>query len=167
MRIDNRLSGFSAPQIIEQFHQARLVRVAHGRFSICLDPFRVLNPEVVVNLLPELNVSMDLMMQGHWLGRRFMCGAGWPAQLDLSVSALSSKTNEFHTRLSSAMAHLDPRGKPSYGTTHRSASPDAFKHRSRGSWIVDPPSPTSLRVKLRRVEKLRRDGSRENNTGWK
>ena len=99
MRIDNRLSGFSAPQIIEQFHQARLVRVAHGRFSICLDPFRVLNPEVVVNLLPELHVAMDLMMQRHWAGERFTCGPGWPVQLGLSVSALPSKTNEFHRRL--------------------------------------------------------------------
>ena len=109
MRINNRLSGFSAPQIIEQFHQARLVRVAHGRFAIWLDPFRVLNPEVVMNLLPELHVSMDLMMQRYWPSERSMCGAGWPVQLDLSVSALSSKTNEFHTRLSSAMADLDPR----------------------------------------------------------
>jgi adenylate/guanylate cyclase family protein len=76
MRINNRLSGFSSPQTIEQFHQARLVGITHWRFAICLDPFRVLNPEVVVNLLPELHVGMDLMMQGCWLGGRFMCGAG-------------------------------------------------------------------------------------------
>jgi hypothetical protein len=37
----------------------------------------VLNPKVVVNLLPELCVSVDLMMQGRWLGERFMFGAGW------------------------------------------------------------------------------------------
>jgi hypothetical protein len=100
MRINNRLGGFSSPQTIEQFHQARLIRVALGRFAIWLDPFRVLNPEIVVNLLPELHVSMDLMMQRHWPGGRFMCGAGWPVQLDSPVSALSSKTNEFHKRLS-------------------------------------------------------------------
>jgi len=76
MRINNRLSGFSSPQTMEQFHQARLVRITHGRFAIWLDPFRVLNPKVVVNLLPELCVSVDLMMQGRWLGERFMCGAG-------------------------------------------------------------------------------------------
>jgi hypothetical protein len=61
----------------------------------------VLNPEVVVNLLPELNVGMDLMMWGRWAGERFTCGAGWFAQLALSLSALPSKTNEFHKRLSS------------------------------------------------------------------
>jgi hypothetical protein len=77
MRINNTLSGFSSPQIIEQFHQARLVRIAHRRFAIWLDPFGVLNPKVVVNLLPELHVSVDLMMQRRWPGDRFMCGAGW------------------------------------------------------------------------------------------
>jgi hypothetical protein len=60
MRINNRLSGFSSPQTIKQFHQARLVRIAHGRFATWLDPFRVLNPKVVVNLLPELCVSVDV-----------------------------------------------------------------------------------------------------------
>jgi hypothetical protein len=77
MRINNRLSGFSSSQTIEQFHQARLVRITHGRFAIRLHPFRVLHPKVVVNLLPELCVSVDLMMQGRWLGERFMCSAGW------------------------------------------------------------------------------------------
>ena len=63
MRINNRLSGFSSPQTIEQFHQERLVRITHGRFSIWLDPFRVLNPEVVVNLSPELRVTVDMMQR--------------------------------------------------------------------------------------------------------
>ena len=77
MRINNTFSGFSSCQIIEQFHETRLIRIAHGRFSICLDPFRVLDPEVVVNLLPELHVSVDLMRRGRWPGERFMSGAGW------------------------------------------------------------------------------------------
>jgi hypothetical protein len=77
MRINNRLRRFSSPQAIEQFHQPRLVRITHGRFPTWLDPFRVLNPKVVVNLLPEFRVSVDLLMQGRWLGERFMCSAGW------------------------------------------------------------------------------------------
>ena len=76
MRINNTLSRFSSRQTIKQFRQTRLVRITHGRFAIRLDPFRVLNPKVVVNLLPELRVSVDLMMQGRWLGERFMCGTG-------------------------------------------------------------------------------------------
>ena len=77
MRINNTLGGFSSRQTIEQFRQARLVRITHGRFAIWFDPFRVLNPKIVVNLLPELRVSVDLMMQWRWLGERFMYGAGW------------------------------------------------------------------------------------------
>ena len=77
MRINNRLRGFSSRQTIEQFHQPRLVRITHGRFAIWVDPFGVLNPKVVVNLLPKLHVSVDLMMQGRWRGERFMFGAEW------------------------------------------------------------------------------------------
>jgi len=77
MRVNNRLSGFSPRQTIEQFHQARLVRITHGRFAIWLDPFGVLNPKVVVNLLPELHVGVDLMRRGRLPGDRFMGGAGW------------------------------------------------------------------------------------------
>ena len=76
MRINNRLGGFSSRQTIEQLHEARLVRITHGRFAIWLDPFGMLNPEVVVNLLPKLDVSVDLMRLGRWLGERFMGGAG-------------------------------------------------------------------------------------------
>jgi hypothetical protein len=99
MRINNSVSGFASRQTIEQFDEARLIRIARGRFAICLDPFRVLNPEVVVNLLPELRVSVDLMMQGRWLGERFMRGAAWFAWLALSVNALRSKANKFHKAL--------------------------------------------------------------------
>ena len=74
MRIKNRLGGFSSLQTVEQFHETRFVRIAHGRFPIWLDPFGMLDPEVIVNLLPKLSVSVDLMRKGHWLGERFRCG---------------------------------------------------------------------------------------------
>ena len=76
MSINNTLSGFSSGQTIEQFPQAHLVRITRGRFAIWLDPFRMLYPEIVVNLLPELRISVDLMMQRRWLGGRFEYGAG-------------------------------------------------------------------------------------------
>jgi hypothetical protein len=69
MRINNILSGFSSRQTIEQFRQARLVRITHGRFAIWFDPFRVLNPKVVVNLLLELSVGVDLVKHGNGLGK--------------------------------------------------------------------------------------------------
>jgi len=101
MRINNTLSGFSWRQTIEQFRQARLVRITHGRFAIWFDPIRVLNPKVVVNLLPELHVSVDWMRRhDRGPGERFMGRAGWFVYLALSVSTLRSETNEFHKRLS-------------------------------------------------------------------
>ena len=42
-----------------------------------LDPFGMLDPQIVVNLLLELGVRVDLVRRGHWLG----------------------ETNEFHKRL--------------------------------------------------------------------
>ena len=68
--------GSPARQSVEQFREARLVRITHGGFAIWLDPFGILDPEVVVDLLPELRVSADLKTHGRWLGERFMSGAG-------------------------------------------------------------------------------------------
>ena len=98
MRIDNRLGGFFSRQSSEQFHEARLVRIAHGRFAIWLHPFGMLDPEVVVNLLPELGVRVDLMKHGHWLGERFRRGARRLIQFTAPVSPLCFETNEFHKR---------------------------------------------------------------------
>jgi hypothetical protein len=42
-------------QSVEQFQEA------HGGFAIWLDPFGMLDPQVVVNLLPELAVGVDLV----------------------------------------------------------------------------------------------------------
>ena len=33
-----------------------------------LDPFGMLDPQVVVNLLPKLGVGVDLVRNGHWFG---------------------------------------------------------------------------------------------------
>jgi hypothetical protein len=45
--------GSPSRESIELFHETRLVRITHGGFAIWLNPFRMLDPEVVVNLLPE------------------------------------------------------------------------------------------------------------------
>jgi hypothetical protein len=54
MNRDSRLVGSPLRECIEQFHQARLVRITLGAFAIWLDLVGVLSPEVVMNLLPEL-----------------------------------------------------------------------------------------------------------------
>src|SRR6266853_4603047 len=77
MRSSDRLVGSPPRQRIEQFHEARVVRITHGGFAIWLDPFGMLDAQVVVNLLPKLSVGVDLVRQGNWLG----------------------ETNEFHKRL--------------------------------------------------------------------
>ena len=53
---------------VDQFREARLVRITHGGLAIWLDPFGMLDPQVVVNLLQELGVGVDLVRHGHWLG---------------------------------------------------------------------------------------------------
>jgi hypothetical protein len=35
----------------------------------------MLDPQVVVNLLPKLSVGVDLVSHGHCLGERFKCAA--------------------------------------------------------------------------------------------
>jgi hypothetical protein len=99
MRSSDRLVGSPSRQCVEQFHEARLVRITHGAFAIGLDPFGMLDPEVVVNLLPKLGVGVDLVRYRPWLGQRFKGGAGRLVRLASSVSALRSGTNEFHKRL--------------------------------------------------------------------
>jgi hypothetical protein len=58
----------------------------------------MLDPEIVVNLLPELRVSVDLVRRPRWLGERLR----WLARRFIAspVSTLRSETNEFHKRLS-------------------------------------------------------------------
>jgi len=100
MKTNDPLVGSPSSNRIEQFHETRLVRITHGTVAIWLNPFRMLDSEIVVNLLPKLGVGVDLMRSGRWLGDRFRCSAGRFVRSALSVSALWSETNEFHKRLS-------------------------------------------------------------------
>ena len=50
----DRLVGSPLRQIVEQFHEARLVRITLWGLAIWLDPFGMLDPQVAVNLLPKL-----------------------------------------------------------------------------------------------------------------
>src|SRR5262249_27822608 len=78
-----------------------LVRICPPRFSCWLGSGRMVDAEVVVNLLPEFGVGVDLMMRGRCRGEAFVGGTGWSVQLaSSSASAFRSETNEFHKRLS-------------------------------------------------------------------
>ena len=65
MRSGDRLVGSLSRQCVEQFDETRLVRITHGGFAIWLNPFGMLNPQVVVNLLPQLSVCLDLVRHGY------------------------------------------------------------------------------------------------------
>ena len=67
MRSSDRLVGSPSRESIELFHEAHLVRITLGGFAIWLDPFGMLDPQIVVNLLPELAVGMDLVRHGNLL----------------------------------------------------------------------------------------------------
>ena len=72
MKSSDRLVGSPSRQRVEQFHEARLVRITHGGCAIWLDPFGMLDPEVAVNLLLELGEGgVDLVRHGNWLGETY------------------------------------------------------------------------------------------------
>ena len=56
----------------------------------------MLHPQVVVNLLAELDVTLSVMRCGPRLGEIFGGGTGQLFYLILERKALCSKTNEFH-----------------------------------------------------------------------
>jgi len=58
--------GFRSHRSTEQLREARLVRIARGTFAISLDPFGMLDPQIVVNLFLELGVCVDLVKHGNW-----------------------------------------------------------------------------------------------------
>ena len=67
MSSSDRLVGSPSRESIELFHETRLVRITLGGFAIWIDPFGMLDPQIVVNLFPELGVGMDLVRHGNLL----------------------------------------------------------------------------------------------------
>jgi hypothetical protein len=53
----------------EHFREERLVRIAPGAFAIGLDPFGMLDSQIVVNLLLELGVGVDFVIHGYYSGK--------------------------------------------------------------------------------------------------
>ena len=54
--------------MIEQFNEAGLISITYWTFAIRLDPFGVLNPEIVVDLLPQFAVGVGLVRDTTALG---------------------------------------------------------------------------------------------------
>ena len=51
------LESCPSRQCVQEFRETHLVGITHGGFAIRLDPFGMLDPQVVVNPLQELGVS--------------------------------------------------------------------------------------------------------------
>ena len=63
-----RTVGSDLFEVSEQFHEAYVIRITDGRFTIWLHPFWMLDPEVLVDLPPKLGVSVNVVSHCHWLG---------------------------------------------------------------------------------------------------
>ena len=75
MKRNDPLVGSFLSYRIEQFHETRLVGVTHWRFAIRLDPFGMLNPQVVMDLLAEFGVRVSLVGDARGSTWRFQCSA--------------------------------------------------------------------------------------------
>jgi len=95
MSSSDRSVGSRSRRSGEQFREERLVRIAHGRLAIGLDPFGMLNPQIVVNLLLELGVGVDLVIHGYCPGKiqvwRGMVPTRGSAESSTSLGAVSAR----------------------------------------------------------------------------
>jgi len=66
MRRNDRSVGSPSRQSVEHFRETRIVRITHAGFATGRNPFRMLDPQIVVNLLLEFGVRVDLMRHGNW-----------------------------------------------------------------------------------------------------
>src|SRR5262245_36248577 len=76
MRSSDRRVGSPWHQSIEQFDETCLVSITDGGLTIWLYPFGMLDPQVVVNLLPQLGVGVDLVSHRYSLGQKIQVCRG-------------------------------------------------------------------------------------------
>ena len=65
MRMNDRFVGSPSRQSVDHFREARVVRITLGGLAIWLDPFGMLDPQIVVNLLLEFGVRVDWKRHDH------------------------------------------------------------------------------------------------------
>ena len=65
MNISGSFVGSRSPKTVDLFHQARLVRITHGTFAIWLDPFGMLDPQIVMDLFAQFCVGTELVEHNH------------------------------------------------------------------------------------------------------
>src|ERR1700757_2211786 len=66
-------------QSVEQFYQAHLIGITHRGLAIQLDPFGMLDSQIVVNPFSELGIGVDFVRHNHWPDERFqVCRGTFP-----------------------------------------------------------------------------------------
>jgi hypothetical protein len=55
------VARFILYQRSQRFEQARLIKITQRRLAIRLDPFRMLGPEIRVNLFTQIGVRLDVV----------------------------------------------------------------------------------------------------------
>jgi hypothetical protein len=98
-----------SPQSIDQFHEAGVVKITNGGLTSWLYPFGMLEPQVVVNLLPELCVCVDLVKHGYMEDSR------------MPRESSSNASGEWSTRVGGASTRQQPSERARKGGTHLSA----------------------------------------------
>ncbi|HXL27469.1 MAG TPA: hypothetical protein VN952_12360 [Chthoniobacterales bacterium] len=68
-KLSSNRAALGGSEKTDQFGEAPLVGVADGRFAIGLDPFWMLNTQVIVYLLLEFAVRANLARKGNWVGK--------------------------------------------------------------------------------------------------
>jgi hypothetical protein len=70
----------------------------------------MLKPQIVVNLLLELGISVDLVIHGYWFGERFKCRGTVPttgsAESSTSLGAVSARYGQVRALQSAARVCL-------------------------------------------------------------
>src|SRR6266404_335389 len=99
MSSNYRSVGFRSRRSAEQLREARLVRITHWGTAIGLDPFGMLDPQIVVNLLLELGVGVDFVIHGNWPCLKIQVRRGTVpinglAESSTSVDAVSARNGQ-------------------------------------------------------------------------
>jgi hypothetical protein len=83
-------------QSINQFHEAGVVRITNGGLAIRLHPFGMLEPQVVVNLLPKLGIGVDFVRHGYMKDSRMPreCSASASVEWSTSVGAANTRQQQ-------------------------------------------------------------------------
>jgi len=69
----NRFIGLGPDVVVQELGETGFVKIAHWAFAIRFNPFRMLRPEIVMDLKLERGKGIDRMRPVNWPGQRCSC----------------------------------------------------------------------------------------------